>query len=286
MRILSLFFWAASFSIYPQNVDTVINIFHKQENILKFADHLFCQKDYLRASDEYLRLSNDLRDDEINFKIALSYSSIEDYSKARLFFSKIQPESNYFSNSSLEQLKIIFLEEKYFELRKSIQNNKAKFKKSTPVEKLFYLSYLKDNENLPPFEEFSKPFSADELKNITALYNIKLNPSEKSPTIAAILSAMLPGAGKIYTGEIGDGIYAFLSTGLFAFLAYDSFKANHEFRGWLFSGLASGFYSGNIYGSAASAQINNARLRYEFNLSLDSFLKSVNFFIPTYEFCE
>ena len=113
-----------------------------------------------------------------------------------------------------------------------------------------------------------------------------MNPPNKNPLIASVLSAIIPGAGKIYTGDIGDGIFTFLTTGVFTFLAYDNFKAEHNFRGWLFSGLAVMFYGGNIYGSFASAQIHNARIKYEFNLQLDSFIKLKNYFIPQYDFCK
>jgi TM2 domain-containing membrane protein YozV len=103
---------------------------------------------------------------------------------------------------------------------------------------------------------------------------------------ASLLSALIPGLGKVYSNEISDGIFSFLATGLLSYLAYDNFKADHRFRGWLFTGLASIFYVGNIYGSYAAAQIFNAQVKYDFNLRLDSFIKSNNYFIPEYDFCK
>ena len=148
------------------------------------------------------------------------------------------------------------------------------------------MSYLKNNETIPSFGDFVKPFEFSEQEEIRTLYQMKLNPPSKNPIIASILSAIIPGAGKFYTGEISDGILAFVTTGLFSFLAYDNFKADHNFRGGLFSGLAVMFYAGNIYGSFASAQIFNAQVKYEFNLRIDSFLSSKNYFIPPYDFCK
>lgn len=74
----------------------------------------------------------------------------------------------------------------------------------------------------------------------------------KIPLKAAILSAIIPGAGKFYSGRFLDGISSLLINSLTAYLAYDNFKAGHRFGGASFSILSLFFYSGNIYGSALS----------------------------------
>jgi TM2 domain-containing membrane protein YozV len=185
-------------------------------------------------------------------------------------------------------MKIYFLEEEYSELRKYYyaSNNLKLLQSESSENKLYFVSYLKDNEKIPSLQDFTKPFNLDELEEVNFLYQMKANPPSKSPITASILSAIIPGSGKIYTGEISDGIVALITTGLFSFLAYDNFQADHNFRAWLFTGLAAMFYAGNIYGSYSSAQIYNVRIKFEFNLRLDSFLKSKNYFIPPYEFCE
>jgi len=52
--------------------------------------------------------------------------------------------------------------------------------------------------------------------------------SRKSPLKAAIFSAVIPGAGKIYANEYSDGIYAFIATLVAGYLAFDNFKAGHD----------------------------------------------------------
>ena len=101
---------------------------------------------------------------------------------------------------------------------------------------------------------------------------------------AAILSALIPGAGKIYTGEIGDGITSLIVTALTTCLAITNFKADHKFRGWLFSGLAAFFYAGNIYGSAASAQIYKARIQFNFDKDVKLFFEQRNYFLPKIDY--
>lgn len=287
IKFIIIILSTASFA-YTQNIDSSFSALHKKENIIKFADYLFCEKDYLRSANEYSTIDEGLRDEKINFKIGLSLSTIGDYSPAKKIFGQIKASSPYNKSSRLELMKILFLEEKYSELREYFRAERDLNVSMEDIseKKLYSLSFLKDQQTIPSFEHFIKSFDANEENEVETLYQLKLNPPNKNPVIASMLSAVIPGAGKIYTGDIGDGIFAFLTTGVLSFLAYDNFKADHDFRGWLFSGLAAMFYSGNIYGSYASAQIFNAQIKYEFNLRLDSFLKSKNYFIPQYDFCK
>jgi len=288
MTKLTLIVLSVTSFVYAQTIDSNSSVLHRKENIIKFADHLFCEKDYLRSANEYLRIDEALRGDVIDFKIALSLSAIGDYSIAKNTFGQINESSAYYSLSKPEIMKIFFLEEEYSELRKyySAHNNLSLLQSESPESKLYFVSYLKDNENIPSLQDFTRPFNLDEREEVNFLHQMKADPPSKSPITASILSALIPGAGKIYTGEISDGVIALITTGLFAFLAYDNFQADHNFRAWLFTGLAAMFYAGNIYGSYSSAQLYNARIKFEFNLRLDSFLKSKNYFIPPYEFCE
>lgn len=285
---LFAFIFSVSLLTFPQNADSSYDSFFQRENIIKFADHLFCEKDFLRAASEYLMIDETLRNEEINFKIALSLSTIGEYTPAKNIFGQIKESSSYYRSSRLEIMKIFFLDEKYSELREFFQadSDNIIIQEESGENKLYYISYLKDTDELPSLNNFVKSFDWDEQDEVQTLYQLKINPQNKNPIKASIFSVIIPGAGKIFSGEISDGILAFITTGLFSFLAYDNFKADHNFRGWLFSGLAAMFYAGNVYGSYASAQIYNARIKYEFNLQLDTFLRSKNYFIPEYDFCK
>jgi TM2 domain-containing membrane protein YozV len=147
-------------------------------------------------------------------------------------------------------------------------------------------SYLyEDGLNISK-ESFLYQFDEDETNKVSYFYDWKKDPPYKSQALAGIFSAVIPGSGKMYVGEWGDGITAFLVSGLFAFLAYDNFKADHNTRAWIFTGLGTLFYGGNIYGSVASAQIYNAKINFEFNDSLKLFLEEENYFSQVYNFCE
>jgi TM2 domain-containing membrane protein YozV len=276
MRIVIFYLLLFPPLIFSQQQMTGI---HSPGNIKKFADHLFCTRDYLRAVFEYENYLRYENDDTTKFKLALSYRQLEEYSKAADIFlllsSKLNSQQEYFS-TLLKSGEYKLLREKY-----SVSTEDVRA--INPVKQLYLFSFLFDEKNLPPLNEYESTFSNDE--EIKSLYELEADPPYRSPAAAVIMSAIIPGAGKIYTGQYGDGITAFVVTGVLAYLSWANFDAGHDFRGWLFAGLGAFFYGGNIYGSAASAQIFNAGVKISLNNELKLYLDNKNYFMPGYNFC-
>ncbi|MBK7378354.1 MAG: hypothetical protein IPJ03_05020 [Ignavibacteriales bacterium] len=289
---MKLFFLIALFTfslIFVKNLSAQ-NEFHSPKNVKLFADYLFCEKDYLRAAEEYQKLDGENMNDTVAYKIALSYSIIQDFDKAKESLNLINKRSIFYAESILESMKIQFLLNEKF----NIENNESvtttfKDEKIHPAFlKLWFTTKLRypftsviDSE-----ENFLAVFEEPLKNKAKELFYLRYNPNYKNPVTAGILSAIIPGAGKLYVDEIGDGIMALFTTGIFAFLSYDNFRADHNFRGWLFAGISSLFYAGNIYGSVAAAQIYNSRVDYEFGVKLNSFLDDNKFFISQINFCK
>ncbi len=113
--------------------------------------------------------------------------------------------------------------------------------------------------------------------SIIALIDMAGNIPMKSPLLAGVLSTIVPGLGKVYTGHSTDGLLSLLSIATFAYASYDGFvtSGSSSVRGWIFGTLAGGLYLGNIYGSALSASIVRdeatrqlqTRLRFSFSLA-------------------
>lgn len=282
------FFIAGAQLIFPQSIDSTSNSLHSKFNIIKFANHLFCTKDYLRAAEEYLRIDEIDRGEIINFKIGFSFSAIGNFEMAKKFFKKVNSDSWLYHKSRLELIKILFLQENYDEFEKEVKiiKGEGNISDSQSIDKLYNYSLLMLGKLPPDAETFLEPFSSSEKQILLELYNFEFDPPTKNQALSSILSAIIPGAGKFYVGEFTDGLFALISTGLLTYLAYNNFNAGHNFRGWLFAGIAAGFYGGNIYGSYAAAQIHNAKIMYEFRVNLGSFIKLKNYFIPRYDLCE
>ncbi|MCP9762766.1 hypothetical protein [Lacihabitans soyangensis] len=84
---------------------------------------------------------------------------------------------------------------------------------------------------------------------------------KKSPGLAALMSAVVPGSGKAYSKNWKDGIVSLFFTAGMAFQSYRSFNKfgvnNH--RGWIYGGIGLGFYLGNIYGGVKSTKDFNRK---------------------------
>jgi TM2 domain-containing membrane protein YozV len=260
---------------YGQNPDLF-----SPNNRLKFGNYLFVEQDYIRAIDEYKSYLAVYPNDTLNFKIGFAQSQMGNFSDSKNYFEEFISKSIFIDESNFELLKINYLQENYSELRsKTYLSNKFK----SEILKLQHYSYLSDGSDLPDSTLLFSIYNDEELTFIRDFYNRKLNPGYKSETLAAILSAVIPGAGKIYAGETGDGITALILTGLFGFLAYDNFQADHKIRAWIFTGLTAFFYAGNVYGSAAAAQIYNAGIKLNLENEIQFFINQKKYFTPRYE---
>lgn len=91
--------------------------------------------------------------------------------------------------------------------------------------------------------------------------NEAIKQKYKKPILAAGLSTVVPGLGKMYCGNIKDGIIALVFVGINSFQSYRYFekKGIKSVGGWIFGSLGTGFYLGNIYGSYKAAIIKNKK---------------------------
>ncbi len=260
------------------------NNFFVPENRKSFGHYLYCEKDYLRSVAELREFLKTESDDTLRFQIAKALQNLGKYSESADNFKTL------FFSSLREEAKTEYFRSKYqtgnlsdFNFNTKINsylpnNNLNQISQLTAVSMLLYEDGKIDSHQLMnEFPDSLKP----PLKNF---YLRKIDPGFKSPTSAAIMSAIIPGMGKIYADEVGDGITAFLAVGLLSFLAYDNFRADHDFRAWLFTGLAAYFYAGNIYGSAAAAQYYNAGIRFNFKNDVEVFINRQNLFLSDYDF--
>ena len=79
----------------------------------------------------------------------------------------------------------------------------------------------------------------------------------KHAGLAALASAVIPGAGKVYAGRLGEGVAAFLTVGSLGAITAENWK-KHGLRDWrtiVAGSLCATFYLGNIYGSYMSVSI-------------------------------
>lgn len=97
---------------------------------------------------------------------------------------------------------------------------------------------------------------ASEAKTLSAIRN-EFPLRDKSPWVAAGLSTVVPGLGKVYAGHIGEGISSFLLVGsLMSITAENAYKEGwNNWKTILFGSLSAVFHISNIYGSAVSVRV-------------------------------
>ncbi len=77
----------------------------------------------------------------------------------------------------------------------------------------------------------------------------------RSPALAGLLSAVIPGAGRAYLGRWGDAVFSFVLIGAPAGIAAYEFTRSgaSSVGGWILASIAGLFYLGDIYGSVVGA---------------------------------
>lgn len=95
------------------------------------------------------------------------------------------------------------------------------------------------------------------------IYRERYETRAKSPLLAAAASAVIPGLGKIYAGEVGEGVSSMLVIGALGAITAEHWKKD-GLKDWktIVPGLVCAvLYIGNIYGSYMSVSIHNLHLK-------------------------
>ena len=100
-----------------------------------------------------------------------------------------------------------------------------------------------------------RPFHDSDGRLVDPVIQPSIPGSRKSPLLAGLMSAIVPGSGRIYAGRVLDGIMGMWMMSLIGNSAYNAIKNERPIAGPLF-GIAAGFvYLGEIYGGWRAAKI-------------------------------
>ena len=249
-------------------------LLHSPEHRIKFAKQLSAEGDHLRASEEYDAVFRRNSDTIYLIKSGISLFRLGKYPDAErklaVFNSSYKDEAEVFS--ALCGL--------YIETPTERESNdiiKPEYLPSLELLKSYdYARRLGFSESA--FHQLvSNPLLCREHKEELQykMNNLRL----KSGFAAALLSAIIPGSGKIYTGDYSDGITALLTTSLFAYLSVINFNAHHDTRGYIFAASAAGFYAGGIYGSYTAARKHNLEANYTLSVEIDEIFRANSYFL-------
>ena len=282
IKIIRPFILSSFLLLFVQNFNCYSQNLYNPENSQKYAEYLFSSHQHKLAAEEFERLVY-FDENNIDFK----YFLIKSYRLSGNLESGINRAYSFYPGSfnamppaiATEFIKLQILADSLPLVEKFV------FDCSTlsPENKDLYktcISLL--NGKYEQAGEIVKTASAQNTtfpKNILLLTEQAEKTRFKSPALAAGFSAIIPGTGKFYTKNWADGVFAMIFVAGNAFQAYRGFseKGVKSGYGWVFTGLSTSFYIGNIYGSAKAARRYNDVRKNEIDKQLYEFVRSDSF---------
>ena len=241
-KLLILFFLVSS-DLFSQDL-------YSYENSVKFGEYLYHTNQFEFAAREFERCIFLKPDDQFSILYLFkTYRKIGEFSKA----SDI-PNFNKFLGTNAEfgseYLKLLVQTKKYDEAVNFI--SKAAYFNEKPDLKLSICLLQKDWKSAAVFRDKNRLIVSKLLSDIV---DKGLLFRKKSPFLAGVLSAVIPGSGKVYAGRWKDGIISFLMTTTAGFVAIRGIKKDKSnLYPWVMGTLSMVYYSGNVYGSTQAAK--------------------------------
>ncbi|MFT4734839.1 MAG: tetratricopeptide (TPR) repeat protein [Algoriphagus sp.] len=143
----------------------------------------------------------------------------------------------------------------FWDLSENLKSDDKVLMKSTVA--IFESKFLEARDQLLTLQDSTNYLG----QGYMSISNRALAIKKKSPFVAGLMSMVIPGLGKAYTGDWKDGIVSLIFTSGLAFQAVRKFNQHgaNNYRPWVYTAIGSGFYLGNIFGSVKSAKSKNIK---------------------------
>jgi putative membrane protein insertion efficiency factor len=229
-----------------------------------FADYLLSSGDYLRALSEYEKFKMPGQNAFLNLKIGICYKKASQLDVAGNYFFNIisrSPDSEAAARAALQLGHTLYLKNEYANSLKVLNKmpeltDLQLLNEKSIVASLNFL-HNKEWENCKLFLEEKKNnfLSARTYGYLTSICERGQRITYKSAALSGLLSAAIPGAGKMYCGKTMDGLNSLFIVGLGSFFSYNYYKSQGIKPFTVICALTTlTLYAGNIYGSYLSAK--------------------------------
>jgi hypothetical protein len=229
----------------------------------QYVDHLSHAHNYKDALDLLRFEKTRFHEDTLNFLMGYNYHFLRKPDSSAFYLSKVPENSNfYYQALSYGSLNYLY-GKKYSEAGRQLQS--ALRKKNLEDDALLSLMLggkfllernYKSLDSLAPHFKFNDyRFSQEQEYLLLLNKNLQLQ-KRKSPLVAGMLSAVVPGSGKFYAGKKGAGLAAFLcNMALAGFVAESYYRSGYKSPQFItFGSMFLCFYTGNILGSVYSVK--------------------------------
>lgn len=240
---------------------------------LRFADYLYKEGDYARALGEYKRMGF-LYPEYKNYTKFMEgevYLKTRDYDNGYKTFDEIEKRNPSLSIlCKYEKARALFYKGDY--------KNSRDILSSLKEPEFSYKAWVLKGWAL--FKEKRFKEGAEVFKNIKGLESLTSyngsNISKRSKLLSTLLSSIIPGAGQIYSGRAGDGLYSFLVIGGCGALAYYYYQRREDLKFYTFSIIGGIFWAGNVYGANLAARDYNRLKEREYLKEIEKIIERVD----------
>lgn len=248
----------------------------------QYRDAIYILKQKINSEQKNISIS-----DSINYYLGWCYYNQKILDSSSLFFRNVKAEPFYHKAAFYSAFNLAY-DKKINEAKNSFDSISTE-KPARPAGGDSSLIKLKNFElagiallerDYKKYEERAKNFSynyfpiSGEEKNFNADYLKLKKMKKKSPMLAGVMSAIIPGSGKIYAGNTGQGLAAMTMVGILGISAAESYfrpfdrsdKKGYKSPEFItFGSLFTIFYVGNIWGSALSVKLAREHQLREIN---------------------
>ncbi len=251
----------------------IVKISVGQENIFdcdnskRFANYLFNTGQFELSQHELERISFFCEYDSTSqLTLLKSYRKMRAFDKADQFFASknIDSLNNLNRDFRDEYIRLLMAENKYSDVKNKISegldfDQKEEHQIGTEL-------LLKNWETAYQLSIQNNPQINFKIAGLRKVAEKSYKAKRKSPVLAALMSAVVPGTGKMYCGYWGDGFMSFMFTASSTFFSIRGFNkyGSKSVYPWIIGGLAASYYTANIYGGASSANRYNDNLDHSF----------------------
>jgi hypothetical protein len=236
-------------------------------NSLAFADYLFTAGEYQLAAVEYERVVySDSTNQRAGLMLARSYRMQGAYQKGISRISLFYNDYAEIPEEMATEMGRLLLHEKRFDEANDLLNVNNHLSQTDVLFLRLSGTMLKgDFKSASSIYEENAGNNAGFVSDYANILEFERGFRYKKPGISILMSAILPGSGKVYSGFWKDGLISFIFVAASAYQSYRGFDKNgvRSAYGWIFGGLAAGFYIGNLYGSGKSANQHNSEFRHQ-----------------------
>lgn len=259
-------------------INTSAQDLYNYENTKKFAEYLSKSGQYELATREFERLVFMLpSNDTLKTSLLSMYRRSGKFDETVIRAKQLYPELSIMSASSAVEYGRTLL------LKPNIKEAKEFWEMNTQIAQpdkiilsataeILQDNYKEANQILLTLKDEDHKLASD-YKGL-AMQALKIK--RKSPALAGLMSAIVPGTGRFYSKDWKDGLVSMLFVSTMAFQSVRGFNQSgtKSTRGWIYGGVAMGFYLGNIYGSVVSAKAYNKKSHQQIRNKIDNLFNS------------